>query len=496
MNSKTADTETRLRFAPSPTGYLHIGSARTAFFNWLYAKKTGGKFILRIEDTDIKRHQEDTISTILDSLKWLEIGWDEGPDVGGDYGPYRQSERLGIYKDYAQKLLEEKKAYRCFCSQEQLREKREEALKINEFYKYDRRCFNLTENEISAKIKSGDKFSIRILIPQNKIISFNDNVYGYIKINSSNVDDFIILRSSGMPTYNFSAAVDDYLMKITHVIRGEDHLYNTPKQLIIYDALGFDYPDFTHLPMILAADGQKLSKRHGSISIESYREEGFLPEAVLNYIALLGWSYDEKTTIFSIDEMTEKFDLKSINKKASRFDYEKLLYLNGYYIRELDENRLEEILIHEITEKNENLRDKSDFLREKLGKIIPVTKKRVRTISDYEKAVLPFFNPVSYSDNTKKYFAKKDFDAKMLLEKSIKSLENLDDSSFTTENIENKLRTISANLGLEFKKVAEVIRIAIWGKPVSPPLFETIEILGSRTTLLRLKNYLDLISQA
>ena len=491
------NTEIRLRFAPSPTGYLHIGSARTAFFNWLYAKKVGGKLILRIEDTDIKRHQEDMVSTITDSMKWLGINWDEGPDIGGDYGPYRQSERLAIYRKYAQKLLDDKKAYRCFCSQEQLKEKREEILKTNEFYKYDRKCLNLKEDEISSRITSGENFSIRIFTPQDKIISFNDNVYGHIEINSSNIDDYIIIRSNGIPTYNFSVAIDDYLMKISHVIRGEDHLSNTPKQLLIYDALGFDYPDFTHLPMILAADGRKLSKRHGSISIESYREEGFLPEAVLNYIALLGWAYDEKTTIFSISDMIEKFDLKSINKKASRFDYEKLLYLNGHYLREFDENKLKDILLHKLTEKNESLRDQPDFLREKLEKIIPITKKRVRTISDYEKAVLPFFNPISYSDNAKKYFVKKDFDAKILLKQSIKSLENLNGSSFNLENIENELRNIPVILGgkdMDFKKVAEVIRIAIWGEPVSPPLFETIEILGSKTTISRLKNYLNLIS--
>ncbi|MDD5659522.1 MAG: glutamate--tRNA ligase, partial [Actinomycetota bacterium] len=407
MNSKTTDKKTRVRFAPSPTGYLHIGSARTAFFNWLYAKKTGGKFILRIEDTDIKRHQENMINTILDSMKWLRIIWDEGPDIGGNYGPYRQSERLEIYRNYAQKLLKEKKAYRCFCTQEQLKKKRDDASKAGEFYRYDRSCLSLNQDEISAKIKAGDKFSIRIATPQNKIISFNDNVYGHIEIDSCNLDDFIILRSNGMPTYNFSAVVDDYLMEITHVIRGEDHLYNTPKQLIIYDALGLDYPDFTHLPMILAADGRKLSKRHGSISIESYREEGFLPEAVLNYIALLGWAYDEKTTIFSINEMIEKFELRYINKKASRFDFEKLLYVNGYYIRELDENKLKDILMDKLTEKIKKLGYKPDFLRQKLEKIIPVTKKRVRTMSDYQNMLMPFFDIISYSDNEKNYFSKK-----------------------------------------------------------------------------------------
>lgn len=488
------EKEIRLRFAPSPTGYLHIGSARTAFFNWLYAKKVGGKFILRIEDTDVERHREDTISTILGSMKWLGMDWDEGPDTGGNYGPYRQSERLDLYKKYAQKLLDEGKAYRCFCSQEQLKKNREEALKVNEFYKYDRKCLSLTQKEISRKIKSGEKFSIRLLVPREKILSFSDNVYGNFEVNSSNIEDYIILRSNGMPTYNFSVVIDDCLMKITHVIRGEDHLSNTPKQLLIYDALNFGHPDFTHLPMILASDGHRLSKRHGSISIESYREEGFLPEAVLNYIALLGWSYDEKTTIFSVKEMVEKFDLKSINKKASKFDYEKLLYLNGHYIRELKEDSLEEILINKLIKKNDNLKDKVNFLKEKLAKIIPITRERVKTISGYEKILVPFFNEINYSDDAKNYFTKKEINIKEILKSSVKSLENIDNNSFNTENIEKELRGIAAKLQLNLKIIAEVLRIAIWGEPVSPPLFETIEIIGKKATLYRLKNYLKFIA--
>ncbi|MHB1376443.1 MAG: glutamate--tRNA ligase [Candidatus Humimicrobiaceae bacterium] len=384
--------EIRLRFAPSPTGYLHIGSARTAFFNWLFAKKKSGKFILRIEDTDIERNREETVNTILDSMKWLGMDWDEGPDIGGDFGPYRQSQRLDIYKKLSEKMLEEGKAYICFCTPVQISEEREKALKTGKFYKYDRKCANLSKNEINRRISEGEKYSIRILVPQDKTLFFNDNVYGNFEINCSNIEDFILIRSNGIPTYNFSAAVDDCLMKISHIIRGEDHLSNTPKQLLIYDALNYSYPDFTHLPMILASDGQKLSKRHGSISIEAYRKDGFLPEAVLNYIALLGWAYDDKTTIFSVDEMMEKFELKSINKKAPKFDYEKLLYLNGYYIRNLKEDKLQEILLSDINSKSRILREKPDLLKEKLSEIIPITKERIKTIAEFEKILLPFFN--------------------------------------------------------------------------------------------------------
>ena len=233
---KLKQAEIRLRFAPSPTGYLHIGSARTAFFNWLYAKKKSGKFILRIEDTDIERHREETVGTILDCLKWLGMDWDEGPDAGGDFGPYRQSQRLDIYKKLSEKMLEEGKAYKCFCTPEQLKENREKALKTDKFYKYDRKCLNLSKNEINQKINAGDKYSIRVLVPQDKTLFFRDNVYGNFEINCSNIEDFIIIRSNGVPTYNFSTAVDDCLMQISHIIRGEDHLSNTPCLLYTSDA--------------------------------------------------------------------------------------------------------------------------------------------------------------------------------------------------------------------------------------------------------------------
>ncbi|MEI7616880.1 MAG: glutamate--tRNA ligase, partial [Actinomycetota bacterium] len=434
--------ETRLRFAPSPTGYLHIGSARTAFFNWLYAKKTSGKFILRIEDTDIERNREETVGTILDSMKWLGMDWDEGPDIGGDFGPYRQSHRLDIYKKLSEKMLEEGTAYYCFCTPEQISDNREAALLTDKFYKYDRKCVNLSKNEIDRKINDGEKYSVRILVPQDKTLYFKDNVYGNFEVSCSNIEDYILIRSNGLPTYNFSAAVDDCLMKITHVIRGEDHLSNTPKQLLIYDALNFNYPDFTHLPMILAPDGQKLSKRHGSISVEAYKNDGFLPEAVLNYMALLGWAYDDKTTVFSVEEMMEKFELSSVNKKASRFDYDKLLYLNGYYIRNIKEEKLQAIIFSDIISKNSILKEKSDLLKEKLPEIIPITKERIKTIKEFEKILLPFFSEAPYSDDAKNYFINRDINTKEILAMSIQALKNIVD--FNVLGIEAGLKNAKA----------------------------------------------------
>lgn len=493
--------EIRVRFAPSPTGYLHIGSARTAFFNWLFARKYNGKFILRIEDTDIKRHQEKTVNLILGSLKWLGINWDEGPDIGGKYSPYRQSMRLEIYNEFAQKLVNKKKAYYCFCTPEELKINREKAAREGKFYKYNRKCLKLSSEEIKKNINSGRKKAIRLLVPEDKTITFTDNVYGTITVNSNNIEDFIIIRSNGLPTYNFSAAIDDSLMKITHIIRGEDHLANTPKQILIYDVLGLEPPNFTHLPMILGQDGQKLSKRHGSISIEAYREEGFLPQAILNYLALLGWAYDEKTTIFSKVELIDKFSLNSINKKPAKFDYNKLLWINGYYIRNIKTKNLTKVIKERVKEqilsKNEHkakyiFDGKKENLDKKIEKITPLVKERVKTLKECDKLVKPFFIKVEYDSKMKNYFKNKKINAIEIINKTVDSLSKINKenaTNFNAKKIEKNLRLLAEKINLNFRKFAEVIRIAIWGSTVSPPLFETIEILGKDETLKRLKDY-------
>jgi len=497
----------RVRFAPSPTGFLHIGSARTALFNWLYARKNNGNFIIRIEDTDITRHQEDTINLMLNSLKWLGLNWDEGPDTGGRYSPYRQSARVDIYKKYTKKLIQERKAYRCFCSPEELKDKREKALKDNKFYKYDRKCLKLSAEEIKKNIDLGKKYTVRLLVPDNKTITFVDNVYGTITVNSSNIEDFIIIRSNRLPTYNFSVAIDDALMKISNIIRGEDHLSNTPKQILIYDALNFIPPDFTHLPMILGSDGQKLSKRHGSISIESYRKEGFLPRAILNYLALLGWAYDEKTTIFSASGLIDKFSLDSITKKPAKFDYSKLLWINGYYIRNTEDKKLKEVIkkrvLQNILSKSKNKLEKipagqemAKELDEKIIKIVPLVKERIKTLSECDNLISPFFVKVEYDAEIKKHFKDKKAFAAEVLNKTLDLLANIskDESNFNSSTIEHNLRQLSGQLNVSFRKIAEVVRIAIWGTSISPPLFETIEILGKEEAIKRLESYKDILA--
>jgi len=498
MNNKILDNNIRVRFAPSPTGFLHIGSARTALFNWLYARKTGGSFIVRVEDTDAKRHQEEAIGLILQSLKWLGMDWDEGPDIGGDLGPYRQSERLDIYKENAYKLIEDKKAYICFCSPGDLAKERELCQKNDRVFKYDRRCLSLSQEEISARKDRGEPYTIRLLVPENEILEFDDIVYGRISVNSDTIEDYIIMRSSGLPTYNYSVAVDDALMKVTHIIRGEDHLSNTPKQLLVYNAMEITPPEFIHLPMILGSDGHKLSKRHGSISIEAYREDGFLPEAIVNYIALLGWAYDEKTTLFSLPDLIDKFSLENINKKSSRFDYQKLLWMNGNYIRELDEGLLGELITKEVrtyldSEKDLKRLTGGPDIGETIKRITPHIKERVKTIKESSEWLGPFFTILEYSPEMRDYFNNKALDAAPVLNKILLALEPLK-SRFSSPDIEDSLRELSEELGLSFRKIAEVIRIANWAKKVSPPLFIAMEILGYDLTISRICDYQKILT--
>ncbi|MGM0366662.1 MAG: glutamate--tRNA ligase [Actinomycetota bacterium] len=492
MNSK--GSKTRVRFAPSPTGHLHIGSARTAYFNWLFARKTGGNFILRIEDTDIARHIEPSLESLQGSLKWLGLGWDEGYGAGGKFGPYRQSERKALYQEYARNLLDKGKAYRCFCSPEDLKEKRKQAEKKGKTYKYDRHCLN-RQKDMEKKLACNQPHAVRILLPDNQDISFTDTVYGNISVNTKQLDDFIILRSNGLPTYNFSAAVDDALMEISHVIRGEDHLSNTPKQIIIYNLFGFPVPGFTHLPMILGDDGQKLSKRHGSVSIEEYRRQGILPEAILNYLALLGWSYSGKEDTFSVEEAIEKFDLKDINKKPARFDYQKLLWLNGCYIRKLDQDRLAGLIAEKVKsslQEKDLLEGWDRDLEEKIKKIVPLIRERLKTVSETMDWISPFFIRVSYSEEAARFFDLKKTDAPLVLKKTIEALEKEDE--FAAANLEQAIRKLAEGMDLGLRNYAQVVRMALWGSKVSPPLFGTMEILGKDLTLARLKKYLHTIN--
>ncbi|MDA8219621.1 MAG: glutamate--tRNA ligase, partial [Dehalococcoidales bacterium] len=324
----------RVRFAPSPTGTPHIGNVRTALFNWLFARHHGGKFVLRIEDTDVARRVPGAIEAIMDGLRWLGLDWDEGPEVDGPLGPYFQSERLHLYRQYAAQLVEQGHAYYCYCSPERLAEMRAEQERRKESVGYDRRCRYLSPADREEAEASGVTPVVRFAMPLEGETTYHDLLRGDVTIQNSVLDDFVILKSDGYPTYHFAVVVDDHHMHISHVLRADEWIPSTPRHVLLYRALGWDLPRFAHLPIILGPDRSKLSKRHGATSITAYREEGYLPEALVNFLALLGWSYDGVTEVFSREDLIARFDLDRVGKTAAVFDREKLEWMNGYYIRQ------------------------------------------------------------------------------------------------------------------------------------------------------------------
>ncbi len=334
----------RLRFAPSPTGPLHIGGARSALFNYLLAKKHQGTFIVRVEDTDLERSSKESEENIKNSLKWLGMDWDEGIDVGGDYGPYRQMERLDIYQAAIDKLLAEGKAYYCFCSEEELAAEKEAQQAKGETPKYSGKCRDLTPEQRQELLDQGMKPVIRFRVPEHEQVVINDLVRGEVTFDTDGIGDFIIVKSDGIPVYNFAVVLDDVTMKVSHVIRGEEHLSNTPRQAVIYDALGYERPQFAHISLILGRDDEgkltKMSKRHGSTSVVAYQEMGFLPEAIVNFLALLGWAPEGEEELFTLEELTEQFSLERVSKSPAVFDMEKLKWINGMYIRKASAERL------------------------------------------------------------------------------------------------------------------------------------------------------------
>jgi nondiscriminating glutamyl-tRNA synthetase len=339
------DSNVRVRFAPSPTGHLHVGNARTALFNWLFARQKGGTMALRIEDTDVDRSEARFEDQLIDHLKWLGLDWDEGPDVGGDYGPYRQSDRLTIYREHAERLLAEHKAYLCFCTEEELQQERERASAEHRQPIYSGKCHAIDPAESQRRRSASEACAIRLRIPDHPI-RFHDIVHGAVEFSNEVVSDPIILRSSGMPVYNYVVVIDDALMKITHVIRGDDHLSNTPKQVALYEALGWPVPEFAHLSTILGADRERLSKRHGATSIANFRDMGVLPEALVNYLALLGWAPTGGTReIFSREELVKEFSLERVTPSPAVFDMEKLYWLNRHYIKESSPERIEKLAL-------------------------------------------------------------------------------------------------------------------------------------------------------
>jgi glutamyl-tRNA synthetase len=394
----------RVRFAPSPTGLLHVGNARTALFNWLFARQKDGVFVLRIEDTDVERSAAEYEKNLIDDLRWLGLDWDEGPDTGGDFGPYRQSQRLDLYEKHTQKLLKEGKAYYCFCLPEEIEKEREKAIASGKMPVYSGKCKSLSLAEAHRRINSGDQAAIRLRTPGQGMLSYEDLVRGTLRFDLNLVGDPVIVRSSGLPAYNYAVVVDDALMKITHVIRGEDHISNTPRQLLVYEALSFAPPRFAHLSMVMGKDNTRLSKRHGATAVDQFEKDGILPSALFNYMSLLGWAPPDGQEVLNSDELVRLFDLKKVSRSSAIFDYDKLSWVNRRHIQQLGSRQKAELAYPHLR--------KAQFLPEKMSepqriwveRMVEVLAERVDRFSDFpqEAAVLFEFFPLEMEEEVKK----------------------------------------------------------------------------------------------
>jgi len=482
----------RVRFAPSPTGYLHIGGARTALFNYFFAKRYGGKFILRIEDTDRERLKEDSVSQIISSLKWLGIEWDEGPEIGGEFGPYFQSERLELYRKEAQRLVDEGKAYYCFCTEEEIAKEREEQKALKVPYRYSGRCSTLSKEEVEENIKMGKPYVIRIRIPREGNTVVQDLIRGTVNFDNSQLDDYIIIKSNNMPTYNFACVVDDHFMKISHVIRAEEHLSNTPKQVLMYEALGYEIPKFAHISMILAPDRSKLSKRHGATSVGEFKEQGYLKEAIVNYLTLLGWAPGGDEEIFSVEDTVKKFSLDNVSKTAAIYDVNKLSWINGHYLRNLDLDYITREAVPFFIKKGLVSEDEVENKYDYIKRVVSAVREKVKLLSEVADASEYFFKDIDEYDpkGVEKRF-KKD-NVIELLTKGKQALEKASD--FSVEGVEKAYRDLIDELGIKGGDIIHPTRLALSGRTVGPGLFDIISILGKEECLRRMDKAIAFIN--
>ncbi len=518
--------EIRTRFAPSPTGLLHVGSARTALFNYLFAKKHQGRFVLRIEDTDIGRSGPNFEKDIVENLKWLGIEWDEGPAESqksevksqkyiGNYGPYRQSERKNIYRKYLEKLLREGRAYYCFCTEEELKAKRQYQMSIGSPPRYNGKCAKLSLKEVKKNLKEGKKYVIRFKVP-SKLVKFYDLIRGEVEFDTNLIGDFIIAKDLDTALYNFTAAIDDFEMKITQVIRGEDHLPNTPKQILIQEALGFPHPEYAHLPLILGPDRSKLSKRQGAVAVAEYRRMGYLAEALINFLAFIGWNPGTEREIYSLTSLIKEFSLEKVQKAGAIFNIKKLDFLNGFYIRQKSLEKLTELSmpyliqkglimpifkteqyppayggllisqVYKIPKTGEEV--KLDYLK----KIVTIYQERLKKLSDIVELTDFFFKRrLDYPKELLQWRDMSDEDVQNSLDNLINLLPKIKNSDWGKENLENILTSEAERVG-DKGKILWPLRVALTGKKVSAGPFEIAEILGKEKTLKRIKEAREL----
>jgi glutamyl-tRNA synthetase len=470
--------EIRVRFAPSPTGYLHVGGLRTALYNFLFARNKGGKFILRIEDTDRNRYVEGAVENLIDTLRWSGIDYDEGPGREGIHGPYIQSERLNIYRKHVNELIEIKKAYFCFCTPETLNGLRKEQEKNNLQTMYDKRCLSLSKEEIKTNIDAGKSYVVRMNVEPDKLVMVSDLIKGIVEFNSSTIDDQILLKSDGYPTYHLANVVDDHLMEISHVIRGDEWLPSTPKHVLLYEAFGWEKPAFAHLPLLLNADKSKLSKRQGDVAVEDYRAKGYLKEALVNFVLLLGWNPGDEQEFFYLDEMIELFSLGKVNKSGAVFNIEKLNWINAEHLRKKSNTDILQLLKEDI----------SRFSDEYLLKVIEVMKERVSFIHEIPVKGYYFFSaPDEYeAEAVKKRW---NTESREYLEKLLRSFKLLDNPS--KEDYEAALKKTAEETGAGAGKLIHPLRLAVSGVSGGPGVYDITYIIGKEETVKRIEAALN-----
>lgn len=475
----------RTRFAPSPTGYLHIGSLRTALYAYLIAKQANGQFVLRLEDTDAKRFVAGAAEAVYNGLKWVGLQYDEGPDIGGQFAPYVQSRRLDLYKKHAQELIDKDLAYYCFCDAKTLEEMKAEQTAKKQAPKYDRRCLSLSKDAVEVKLQQKEPCVIRMKIPEGRIIEVNDLVRGKVSYKSEELDDQVILKSDGYPTYHLAVVVDDHLMTITHVTRTEEWLPSTPKHILLYEYFGWKSPQWAHLPLLLNTDKTKMSKRKGDVAVEDYIKKGYLPEAMVNYLAFLGWNPGTEKEIYSMEELLKDFSLERVHKAGAVFNIEKLNWYNSYYIKQLSIEKLTELCLSYLPPLHKGGQEGLNY-----KKIIALEQERLQTISEIGEHIAFFFKLPTYDKSLLKWKEMTDEEIKKSLESSKQIISDTPDNEFTKEKL-SKLLIAKAS---EFKNKGELLwplRVALSGQKNSPPPFDIAEILGKKESLERIQKAIE-----
>ncbi|HUP26856.1 MAG TPA: glutamate--tRNA ligase [Chloroflexia bacterium] len=476
----------RLRIAPSPTGDPHVGTAYMALFNRAFAHRHGGQFVLRIEDTDQTRYNQESVGEIIEGLRWLGLTPDEGPGLGGDYGPYVQTERKEIYAEHAMRLLEMGKAYRCFCTRERLTKMREEQAARKEPPGYDRLCLHLTQEEIDRNLAEGLPYVIRIRIPDGGETSFTDLIRGEITFENRVLDDAVLLKSDGLPVYHLAVVVDDHEMKISHVVRAEEWISSTPMHVILFKSFGWELPYFAHMPLLRNADRSKISKRKNNTSLKWYREQGFLPEAMINFLALMGWSMPDGREIFGYDDVQREFTFERVTTSGPVFDIVKLTNINGKYIRTLSDDELYRRLQPYLP---------VDLDRGTVRRVVPVIKDRLTRLGEFYELTSFFFGPLEPYEAASLVPKKATPEASLEALERIRAALNALPEPWSHEVWESAMRTLAEELGMKAGDVFMILRVAVTGSPVSPPLFESIEILGKEETLKRVDAAVDLLAR-